>query len=518
MSDEQYQVSNPGLKRDYYEILGITPSASPEEIRNAYRSLAQRHHPDLAGDDSDEMFILIGEAYETLKDPEKRNEYNRERGYGHFESVELHGIGGEPKVETSDAIRGPRSVSIAEEHITTSSTYNKMEEFGEGLGLKVAQRAALSGEQVAHEEEPEVSAWGEAETAKGIRSKLFGKGTATKRSLLKQTLKERMSDDVERADYRKTVKPTRPLSAQEVEKQRDDKFKNLGSTFRDERIFAFQISKLESILGTKRTLALPGKDGEPRKNDVLIPPGAKDQQVIEIAWGWERAKIRISVVRDPVLDIIGRNFLLRLPVTIEEAIEGGAFTVPTVDGPRSVDLPPMVDPIEGFLLSEKGLQLDPLFPPGDLVISPRITPPQGDSPTLSAASEALEACYLGDVREELNGDEEGDLYYWDGDNLCIELPLTFGEARHGVSLKVPTPLGEIQVDVPGPWDPEVLIHLVGKGRESILGGRGDVFVFPFVRLPDDLSGEVLAAAKAISHHHMTPVRKNIPKKIGPQTI
>ena len=65
--------------KDYYKILGVSRDASDDEIKRAYRKLAQELHPDKhAGDKGKEdSFKLINEAYETLKDPQKKAHYDR---------------------------------------------------------------------------------------------------------------------------------------------------------------------------------------------------------------------------------------------------------------------------------------------------------------------------------------------------------------------------------------------------------------------------------------------------------
>lgn len=64
--------------KDYYKVLGLERTATPEEIKRAYRKLARAHHPDVNADPGAvDRFKEIGEAYDALKDPEKRAAYDR---------------------------------------------------------------------------------------------------------------------------------------------------------------------------------------------------------------------------------------------------------------------------------------------------------------------------------------------------------------------------------------------------------------------------------------------------------
>jgi len=87
-------------KRDYYDILGVGKSASPEEIKKAYRKMALKYHPDKNPDDNnaEEMFKEAAEAYEVLSNQDKRSRYDQ---FGHA-GMRNGGMGGGSHMSMDD--------------------------------------------------------------------------------------------------------------------------------------------------------------------------------------------------------------------------------------------------------------------------------------------------------------------------------------------------------------------------------------------------------------------------------
>ena len=80
-------------KRDYYEVLGVNKTATADELKKAYRTLAKKYHPDMNPDnpEAEQKFKEVNEAYAVLYDPDKRSKYDQ---YGHAAFDPSSGFGG----------------------------------------------------------------------------------------------------------------------------------------------------------------------------------------------------------------------------------------------------------------------------------------------------------------------------------------------------------------------------------------------------------------------------------------
>ena len=94
-------------KRDYYEVLGVSKTATPDEKKNAYRKLAIKYHPDKNPGDkaAEEKFKEAAEAYEVLSNEEKRQKYDQ---FGHAKGPQ--GFGGGFGFNLSRLLFGKRFV------------------------------------------------------------------------------------------------------------------------------------------------------------------------------------------------------------------------------------------------------------------------------------------------------------------------------------------------------------------------------------------------------------------------
>ena len=96
---------------DYYETLGVTREAGSDEIKKAYRKLALEYHPDRnqGSKEAEERFKVITEAYEVLRDSEKRAVYDRYGSQGLKGGAGPGGFGGRPRAPGTGRTSSRRS-------------------------------------------------------------------------------------------------------------------------------------------------------------------------------------------------------------------------------------------------------------------------------------------------------------------------------------------------------------------------------------------------------------------------
>ena len=99
--------------KDYYSTLGVAKTATEKEIKQAYRKLARKHHPDVNPNDksAEAKFKEINEAYEVLGDPPKRKKYD-ELG-SNWRMYEQAGAPGGPGAAPARAVRGTSTPAAA---------------------------------------------------------------------------------------------------------------------------------------------------------------------------------------------------------------------------------------------------------------------------------------------------------------------------------------------------------------------------------------------------------------------
>lgn len=266
---------------NFYKVLGINSSATPEEVRRAYRILARRYHPDLnPGDASAERFKLISQAYETLSDPEKRRNYDIE-----FEGASSFRGGAAERAYR----RAARAAAQAENR-------RRYQEFQAAQAARAASAERSTNART--KSQPR-------KTSPGLLEKA---GAAIRGLGLGLTRKHQSS-------------PTRSSRLSVVE---------VSVTLRD------------AVLGVKKAIEIPEPSGA-RKISIKIPPGSRNGTVVHLRATQDPPEELVLIVRvasHPFLSLQAKGLVIDTPITVNEAICGASISVPTLDEPISIKVPP----------------------------------------------------------------------------------------------------------------------------------------------------------------------------------
>jgi len=331
-------------KQDFYEILGVSKSASADELKKAYRTLAMKHHPDRnPGDKSAEQkFKEVNEAYDILKDDQKRAAYDR---FGHAAFEQGGGRG------PSDFGFSGGFAHIFDEMFGEFMDGSRRGQAGPSRGsdlrynLEISLEDSFRGKQTTVRVQTLVA----CEQCKGSGAEAGSKPIAC------PTCHGRGRARVQQGFF--TIERTCP-ACQGAGRVIDNPCKACAGQGRTHR---------------EKTLS------------VNIPPGVEDGTRIRLA-GEGEVGIRgasagdlyifIAVAPHRIFQRDGANIFCRVPIPFTTAALGGAIEVPTVDGSRArVTVPPGTQSGHQFRLKSKGMTVLRSPARGDMFIEATVETP-----------------------------------------------------------------------------------------------------------------------------------------------
>jgi molecular chaperone DnaJ len=338
-------------KRDYYQVLGVERSASEKEISDAYRKLAIKFHPDRnpGNEEAVASFKEAAEAFEVLRDPQKRSRYDR---YGH---AGLEGVGAAPHFGDIN------DIFSAFGHIFGDSLFGDL--FGggrspKGADLRVNVKLDL------------------AEAAEGVSRTI----------------------EFERHEACSNCEGTGAKPGAGL--HRCSYCGGRGQVIQTSGIFRVQTT-CPSCRGAGKVIKDPcttcrGAAYVPRKvrREVHIPAGIEDQMRVRLPGEGEPSPnggppgdvyCFVSVKKHPLFHREGQDLLVVVPITFAQAALGATIEVPTLKGRHELKVPAGTQPATQFRLRGMGLPHPRNRHVGDLVVQVSLEVPK----SLSARQEEL---------------------------------------------------------------------------------------------------------------------------------
>ena len=331
------------MTKDYYKILGVSELCTEQELKSAYRKLARKWHPDIAGNTEDvvKKFKEINEAYEILSDVIKKANYDTARRFYNYSS--------ENKTETSE------KKETTEKNKSTTNPNTKKEEskvneeqnsFGfnfkwDDFISKYKEYTNKYEEMYSEAKKEKKAKYGNAKKGKNINTDV------------EVTIAEAVSG---------TTKVINMLHTSVCPKCNGRKFVN-GSICK--------------FCGGK------GEKAEHKRFTVKIPAGVKDKSKIRLAGegekginGGENGDLYITVHIKSAVDYKtdGNNILKTLTLAPYEAVLGGNVSVKTIDGNITVKIAPNTQNGQKIRLSGCGMNINGRI--GDMILTVEIQIPK----------------------------------------------------------------------------------------------------------------------------------------------
>ncbi|HYF28759.1 MAG TPA: DnaJ C-terminal domain-containing protein [Candidatus Paceibacterota bacterium] len=345
------------MSKNYYDILGVDKKASKEEIKKAFRKLAQKHHPDKGG--SEEKFKEITEAYATLADEKRRREYD---SYG-----QTFGAGGAGGFDFSGFQNGSVEFDLSD----------LFEGFGDIFGTGTRGPRMRRGRDISID--IEVS----------FKDAVLG----TKRQVL--ITKVGKCDICQGSGGKPGTQMescTTCNGAGRVHETRNSPFGTFASVRSCPTCEATGKVPKEKC-GTCAGRGVLKKEEELK---IAIPAGIDGGEMIRMPGMGEAVKggvsgdlyVKVHVKPHPVFKKHGLNLVMDLPVKLTDALLGTTASVETIEGKKlEVKIPPMAAPEETLRIKGKGVRVDDAQ--GDLLIKLTVVLPKKLSARAKRAFEEL---------------------------------------------------------------------------------------------------------------------------------
>jgi DnaJ-class molecular chaperone len=312
---------------NYYEMLGVETSATAEEIKLAFRQLAQQHHPDVSSaPNAKEFFAELVKAYEVLSDPSQKADYDTINGF-----------------EDAADIR-KKKLDINERRDRSAELVKKLREQVDENNLTGYASTGLKGTNY---QQPEQKA-----EKKGFWNKVFKKGSVSG-DVVAQTL---------------------------------------------------EISFLESMMGVKKYLDFR-LGNEMKRLNVPVYPGISDGSVIRVTTTTPdlsviMVDITVKIQPNKFLGRSGDDLIVKIPISLDEAIMGVEVMLPTADGDvLKIKFPPFS--VNGKKLRVRGRGFkSPNGVTGDVYAVPDIVTLPQITTNLQNAASIINREYRSNPREE----------------------------------------------------------------------------------------------------------------------
>jgi molecular chaperone DnaJ len=334
-------------KTDYYETLGVSRTASDKEIASAYRKLAIRYHPDSNPDDpqATERFKEAAEAYEVLRDPEKRARYDR---YGHA------GVAG----------TGAEGFHSVEDIFEAFGDIFGGGVFGEFFGGGNARRARRSRRGADLRCDVELTL---EEAAEGV----------------KKTVRFKRSELCEQC----SGSGARPGAGRETCRHCGGQ----GQIIQSAGILRVQTTcptcRGAGVVITEPCDGCRGNGYVPRMAEltVAIPQGVDDGMRVRIPGEGEPSPdggtpgdcyCFIKIKKHHLFQRDARNLILELPIAYTQAVLGARIEVPTLSGPDHLEIPRGTQSGDVFRIRSRGMPDPRGGPTGDLLVQTFIETPK----------------------------------------------------------------------------------------------------------------------------------------------